>query len=91
MWYDGAEMDLKRIRVDDEESMFYMVGMLMRNRWVRCREDLRQRYKEKYRQEPYVFALTLNEKLELYKEKELLIRYSAKKLKSSLGQMELVL
>lgn len=91
VWYDGVETDLKRIRVDDEESMFYMIGMLMRTRWMRCREDLRLRYREKYRQEPYVWALTVDEKLQLYKEKELLIRYSARKLKTSLGQMELLL
>lgn len=91
VWYDGTELDVMRIRVDDEESMFYMIGMLMKNRWVRCREDLKQRYREKYRQDPYVWALTLDEKLQLYKEKELLTRYSARKLKESLGQMELLL
>ena len=91
VWYDGAESDIMRIRVDDEESLFYMIGILMKVRWVRCKEDIRQRYKEKYRQDPYVWALTLDEKLQLYKEKELLTRYSARKLSASLEQMELLL
>lgn len=91
VWYEGTELDVTRIRVDDEESMFYMIGVLMKNRWVRCREDLKQRYREKYRQDPYVWALTVDEKLQLYKEKELLVRYSAKKLKTSLSQIELLL
>lgn len=91
VWYDGSEMDLMRVRVDDEESLFYFIGVLMKVKWVRCKEDLMQRYRDKYRQDPYVWALTLDEKLQLYKEKELLIRYSAKKLKTSLGQMELLL
>ena len=91
VWYDNAEQDILRIRVDDEESLFYMIGILMKLRWGRCKEDVKQRYKEKYRQEPYVWALTLDEKLQLYKEKELLTRYSAKKLRTSLGQMELLL
>lgn len=91
VWYDGTELDVIRIRVDDEESMFYMIGVLMKIRWVRCREDIKQRYRDKYRQEPYVWALTLDEKLQLFKEKELLTRYSAKKLKSSLSQVEILL
>lgn len=91
VWYDEAASDVMRIRVDDEESLFYMIGVLMRVHWGRCREDLRQRYRDKYRQEPYVWALTLDEKLQLYKEKEMLTKYSGKKLGSSLGQMELLL
>lgn len=91
VWYDGTEMDVMRLRVDDEESLFYFIGVLMKVKWVKCREDLIQRYRDKYRQDPYVWALTLDEKLQLYKEKELLTRYSAKKLKTSLAQMELLL
>lgn len=91
VWYDGTEQDVMRLRVDDEESLYYMTGVLMKNHWVRCREDIRLRYQNKYRQEPYVWALTIDEKMQFYKEKELLIRYSARKLNTSLGQMELVL
>ena len=91
VWYDEAASDVMRIRVDDEESLFYMIGVLMRVHWGRCREDIRQRYQDKYRQEPYVWALTLDEKLQLYKEKELLTKYSGRKLSSSLEQMELLL
>ncbi|MGN0507301.1 MAG: DUF58 domain-containing protein [Lachnospiraceae bacterium] len=91
VWYDGTEMDVMRVRVDDEESLFYFIGVLMKVKWIRCKEDLMQRYRDKYRQEPYVWALTLDEKLQLFKEKELLTRYSTKKLKASLGQMELLL
>ena len=91
VWYDGVDSDVKRIRVDDEESLFYMIGVLMRVHWVHCKEDIRHRYRDKFRQEPYVWALTVNEKLQLYKEKELLVKYSGRKLKSSLGQIELLL
>ena len=91
VWYDDAEQDVLRIRVDDEESLFYMIGVLMKIHWVRCKEDIKQRYREKYRQEPYVWALTLDDKLQLYKEKELLVKYSARKPETSLGQIELLL
>ena len=91
VWYDHASSDVMRIRVDDEESLFYMIGVLMRVHWVRCKEDIKERYKGKYRQEPYVWALTVDEKLQLYKEKEMLVRYTGKKLRTSLGQIELLL
>lgn len=91
VWYDQAEQDVLRIRVDDEESLFFMIGILMKIRWGRCGEDIQQRYRDKYRQEPYVWALTLDEKLQLYKAKELLTKYSAKKLSASLAEMELLL
>ena len=91
VWYDGATADVMRIRVDDEESLFYMIGVLMRVHWVHCKEDIKARYKDKYRQEPYVWALTVDEKLQLYKEKEMLVRYTGKKLRTSLGQIELLL
>lgn len=91
VWYDGTTSDVMRIRVDDEESLFYMIGVLMQVHWVHCKEDIRQRYREKYRQEPYVWTLTLDEKLQFYKEKELLIKYSGRKLPASLGQMEILL
>jgi len=91
VWYDGMEQDVMRIRVDDEESLFYMIGVLMKIHWVRCKEDITQLYREKYRQDPYVWTLTLDEKLQLYKEKELLVKYSARKTESSLGQTELLI
>ena len=91
VWYDGTVQDVLRIRVDDEESLFYMIGVLMKIHWVQCREDIKMRYREKYRQEPYVWDLTLDEMLQLYKGKDLLIKYSARKLEASLGQMEILL
>ena len=91
VWYDGTELDVLRIRVDDEESLFYMIGVLMKIKWVHCKEDLKQRYRDRFRQDSYVWALTLDEKLRFYKEKEMLIQYSAKKLQASLAQMELLL
>ena len=63
----------------------------MKIKWVHCKEDLKQRYRDRFRQDPYVWALTLDEKLRFYKEKEMLIQYSAKKLQASLAQMELLL
>ncbi|MDD6036955.1 MAG: DUF58 domain-containing protein [Lachnospiraceae bacterium] len=91
VWYDEAEQDIVRIRVDNEESLFVFLGMLMRVRWKRPKEAMRLRYREKYRMEPYVWALSLNERLVLKKEDEVLAELSAKETEQSLAQIELVL
>lgn len=91
VWYDAVEKDVMRLRIDEEESLFYFLGLLMKVRFGRTREDLLQRYKDKYRMEPYVWELSLNEQLQLKKGEELLTRFSAKKLEKSLSQVELLL
>ena len=91
VWYEDATQDIVRVRVDDEESFFELLGNLMRVNWKRPREQLLERYQEKYRLEPYVWRLLLEEKLELRKESEVLIKLSDKNLEQSLAQLELVL
>lgn len=90
-WYDKDKMDVERIRVDDEESLFYFIGILMKINWIKSEEDLIQRYKDKYHSEPYVWAFSVDEKLQLKKEDKLLLKLSEKNLKKSLSQIELTL
>lgn len=91
VWYDSEEADLKRLRVEDEESLFYFIGMLMRISWEQPKEEPVQRYREKYQMEPYVWALSLDEELLLKKGEEILARFSEKNLEQSLSQIELLL
>lgn len=91
VWYDSEEADLKRLRVEDEESLFYFIGMLMRIPWGQPKEDPLQRYREKYQMEPYVWALSLDEELLLKKGDEVFARLSEKNLEQSLSQRELLL
>lgn len=94
VWYDSAGADISRFRVEDEESLFYFIGVLMQISWERPEQDgegLIQRYREKYRMEPYVWALSLDEKLLLKKEEEVLIQFSEDELEKSLLQVELLL
>lgn len=90
-WYDKDKMDVDRIRVDDEESLFYFIGTLMKIQWIKAGEDLKQRYSDKYHSEPYVWAFSVDEKLQLKKEDKLLLKLSEKNLKKSLSQIELTL
>lgn len=90
-WYDKEKMDVERIRVDDEESLFYFIGTLMKIKWIKANEDLKQRYADKYHSEPYVWAFSVDEKLQLKREDKLLLQLNEKNLKKSLSQIELTL
>ncbi len=91
VWYDSNKMDIVRIRVDDEESLFYFIGMLMKVKWIQHKEDIVDRYKEKYRAENYVYSLSLDEKLILKKDNEIYAKYEEKNLQKSLSEVELLL
>ncbi len=91
VWYDETEQDIVRYRVDTEESFFVFLRVLMGIRWREPKEEIKARYRVKYRMEPYVWAVSLDEKLELKREEETVARLSVKELARSLEQTELVL
>lgn len=91
VWYDETEQDIVRHRVDTEESFFLFLGILMGIRWRAPKEDRKARYKMKYRMEPYVWELSLDETLVLKKGDETVTKLSVKELAKSLEQTELVL
>lgn len=90
-WYDEATNDIIRVRVEDEESMFYFLGMLMNIKWANGEEDIVERYKDKYRAELYVWILSVNDKMEIRKGEELLGQIDGKAIKETLAQVELLL
>ena len=91
VWYDSNEQDVTRVRVDDEESLFYFMGLLMKTSWELPKVDVRERYREKYRQEPYMWRLALDQTLALKKDDEIQAQLTAKDLKDSLSRVELLL
>lgn len=91
VWYDETEQDIVRYRVDNEESFFVFLRVLMGIRWREPKEEIKARYRVKYRMEPYVWAVSLDEKLELKREEETVAKLSVKELARSLEQTELVL
>lgn len=90
-WYDDAVKDVNRLRVEDEESLFYFISVLMGIRWQMPAEDLVERYREKHRLEPFVWAISLDEALELKKGDNVLTQLSGEDLKQALSQVELLL
>lgn len=89
--FDEKEGDIVRMRVDDEESLYYLLGMLLNTKWSKRAIDVSERYKEKYKSENYVWMLKLNEKLVLSKGEETLVRFSDNNLEEQLKELELLL
>ena len=90
-WYDAKDNELKRIRVDDEESLFLFMGMIMKVKWDKLEESVVNLYKEEYKTERYVFAVSLDEELKLRKNDELIAELSIEHLDEELSHVELVL
>lgn len=91
VWYDKLQKDLVRVRVENEESMFYFIGILMKIRFGRHKGALAECYREKYRAETYVREYTLNEKLVLTDGEGVSKKLSPRRLEESLSKVELVL
>ncbi|MBP3338190.1 MAG: DUF58 domain-containing protein [Lachnospiraceae bacterium] len=90
-WYDSVEGRMNRLRVDDEESMFYCIGTLMKVLWKEKDIDLVEEYKHEYKNEPFIYALSINENLELTKNGTVVAKYSGEDLSTSLSQVEILL
>lgn len=91
VWFDKELQDIVRLRVDDEEGLFCFLSILMDIVWTQPKEDIAFRYGEKYKREPYVWALSLDENLVVKKGEEMLAQLSGKDVAQSLSQVELVL
>lgn len=91
VWFDESERDVKRLRVDDEESLYYAIISLMKIKWEKGNEDIVARYNSKFLHEPYIHALSLNERLELKKNEELYVTFNEKDVEKSLSDIEILL
>ena len=69
-WYDRTKGDIVRARVDDEESFYIFLNHFLK--WQIDRDmDAVSLYKEKYRAERLVSLLTVDAKLRVRKDKEI--------------------
>lgn len=91
VWFDKAEKDIVRVRVDNEESLFYFIGILTDLSWGRLKGSLQEQYRDKYRSESYVREYTLDKRLELKEGQEVIAVLSARNPEKSLSEIELVL
>ena len=89
-WYSAEKDGIRRIRVDDEESFYIFLNAYLRE--VNPTEkSLREEYRKDFRNEWYLHDIVINEKLELYKNGELVTKLDEKKIQDECEKMELLL
>lgn len=90
-WYSRYYQDVKRIRVDDEESFYefllYLLQDFDRESSVNCLEQ----YKEKYSAEVLLHHIVLSQDLVLSEKDTVIARFQKDNLEKSIAEFELLL
>lgn len=79
------------MRVDDEESLFLFLSSYLDETFEKHEKDLIQVYREKYRGENYLYAFVLNERLQLWKNGEKIMKFHLEDWKKELEELEIIL
>lgn len=90
-WYSPADMDVVRVRIDNEGSLYFLIEHIMKNKWVKPKENIVERYNKKFLMEPYIWKLQLDEELVLKKQGQVIAKYSAKDLEKEISSIEILL
>lgn len=90
VWYSKEIQDICRIRIDDEEA-FYLFWDSYLRQGMAIEKDIREEYKNKYKNEWYLHDLTINEKLEIYKDGQFLCQLDGTKIKDECEKLEILL
>lgn len=91
VWYSSRREDLIRVRIDDEESLYLFLSGYLEDTFQKQEKDLVEAYQEKYRGENYLFALQLDERLQLLKNGERILRFHLENWKTELNELEIIL
>lgn len=67
VWYDTACEDIERMAMENSEDLYELTAHLLKDTNIRPAKDLPELYRQKYRQEAFAAALSLNQGLTLYK------------------------
>lgn len=89
-WYSEEKEGVRRIRVDDEESFYLFLDAYLREA-IPKEKHIREEYRKDYKSEWYLYDILINEKLELYKNGEFLMKLDEKKIKDECEKLELLL
>lgn len=90
VWYSKDIGDVRRIRVDDEESFYMFWDIYLRDSTV-TEKVLREEYKQKYRNECYLHDLSFHETLDLYKDGEHICHLDGMKIQDACEKLEILL
>lgn len=90
-WISEDTQDIRRIRVDDEESFYLFMTYYLNDHVSINNRDVRDEYREKYRNEIHLKDICINSYLEVYQDGELLHKLDVKKIKDECEKLELLL
>lgn len=93
-WLSRETLDVRRIRVDDEESFYLFLNYFLKDIDSKSVKDVRKEYRKKFRNEVYLHDVTLGMDLEISKDGQRVIQWDMKKLESvedECGKLELLL
>ncbi|MGN0484587.1 MAG: DUF58 domain-containing protein, partial [Lachnospiraceae bacterium] len=90
VWYCEAQQDLVRVRVDDEESLYFFFNYYLEDTHTTRIPAMEARYHEKYVGEVYLHAYFLNETLCLTDKKELNLTLEKQHWRQQMQELELV-
>lgn len=90
-WFSGIHNDIIRIRVDDEESYYIMVNLLLSEKKEKKAAGIDTMYREKYRSENILHTLYLGIDMAMRHNGEIIYEYSKGNVAKKLEGTELVL
>ena len=90
-WMSKQTEDVRRIRVDDEESFYLFLNHYLNDGDSQNEKDIRDTYREKYKNELYRKDFCINNHLEIYQDGELLDKLDVEKIKDECEKLELLL
>lgn len=90
-WMSKLTGDIRRIRVDDEESFYLFMVHYLNDGAIQNEKDIREEYREKFKNELYRKDICVNNHLEIYQDGQLLEKIDVKKIKDECEQLELLL
>lgn len=91
VWHSKSRDEIIRIRVDDEESFYLFLSLYLQDVTFISDVDLKERYREKYRNEYYLYDLLINKDLEVYKNGEFVSKVDKKRIADECEKMEILL
>lgn len=90
-WYSRYYQDVKRIRVDDEESFYEFMMYLLRDFDSQSSVNCLEQYKEKYSAELLLHYVVLGQDLGLFEKDTILTSFNGDNVEKSLTEFELLL
>lgn len=90
-WYSKETGDIRRIRVDDEESFYMFLMYYLKDGQVTKGKDIREEYRQKYKHEWYLHDIRIDANLRIYRDGESYLMLDKKKLSNEWEKLEFIL